>query len=94
MFFGGIHTSSKCQKVLNSKPRKDILFKNKVYFISFSQEHFSSKFTNNLNQVLFQTAYANISDIDSKGSQKFFILFDSGAQRLYITESLKLNVNF
>ena len=52
-----------------------------------------TNFTNNLNQVLLQTAYASISDTDLKNSQKSFILFDSGAQRSYITESLKSQLN-
>ena len=46
-----------------------------------------------MNQVLLQTAYASISDTDLKNSQKSFILFDSGAQRSYITESLKSQLN-
>ena len=52
-----------------------------------------TNFTNNLNQVLLQTAYASISDTDLKNSQKLFILFDSGAQRSYITEILKSQLN-
>ena len=45
IFCGGTHTSSKCRKVSNPKARKDILFKNKVSFICFSQGHFSSRCT-------------------------------------------------
>ena len=52
-----------------------------------------TNFTNNLNRVLLQIAYASISDTDLKNSQKLFILFDSGAQRSYIPESLKSKLN-
>ena len=52
-----------------------------------------TNFTNNLNQVLLQSTYASISDTDLKNSRKSFILFDSGAQRSYITESLKSKLN-
>ena len=45
IFCCGAHTSSKCQTVLNTKARKDTLFKNKVCFIYFTQVYFSSMCT-------------------------------------------------
>ena len=45
VFCNGNHASSKCRKVSNPKARKEILFKNKVCFICFSSEHYSSQCT-------------------------------------------------
>ena len=40
-----------------------------------------------------QTAEANILNLNQKNTVKSFILFDSGAQRTYITKELKQKLN-
>ena len=45
---------------------------------------------NSLNNILFKTAEANILNLDQHNTAKSVILFDSGAQRTYITKELNL----
>ena len=42
---------------------------------------------------MLQTAEANILNLNQKNTVKSFILFDSGAQRTYITKELKQKLN-
>ena len=44
---------------------------------------------NSSNNILLQTAEANILNLNQKSIAKSFILFDSGTQRTYITKELK-----
>ena len=45
---------------------------------------------NSLNNILFETAEANVLNLDQHNTAKSVILFDSGAQRTYITKELNL----
>ena len=42
---------------------------------------------------MLQTANAEVINLDNRNSEKYNILFDSGAQRTYITKSLKDKLN-
>ena len=44
---------------------------------------------NSSNNILLQTAEANILNLNQKNTAKSFILFDSGVQHTYITKELK-----
>ena len=51
-------------------------------------------FANNLHDILLQTACADIVSIENGCSKKVHILFDSGAQRSYITKELQKKLEF
>ena len=51
----------------------------------------TTTFANNVNNILLQTACADIVSIENGCSKKVHILFDSGAQRSYITKELYFN---
>ena len=53
----------------------------------------SNNFSSNKNNVLLQTAEANVLNLYQNNTAKSFILFDSGAQRTYITKELKEKLN-
>ena len=48
---------------------------------------------NSYKNIFLQTANAEVIDLDNRNSEKCNILFDSGAQRTYITKSLKDKLN-
>ena len=49
----------------------------------------TTTFANNVNNVLLQTVCAHIVSIENGCSKKVHILFDSSAQRSYITKELQ-----
>ena len=53
----------------------------------------TTTFANNVNNILLQTACADIVSIENGCSKKVHILFDSGAQRSYITKELQKRLN-
>ena len=53
----------------------------------------TTTFANNVNNILLQTACADIVSIENGCSKKVHILFDSGAQRSYITKELQKSLN-
>ena len=53
----------------------------------------TTTFANNVNYILFQTACADIVSIENGCSKKVHILFDSGAERSYITKELQKSLN-
>ena len=58
------------------------------------QVNTASNFSGNAsNNVLLQTAEANVLNLYQNNTAKSFILFDSGAQRTYITKELKEKLN-
>ena len=48
---------------------------------------------NSYKNILLQTANAEVINLDNRNREKCNILFDSGAQRTYITKSLKDKLN-
>ena len=48
---------------------------------------------NSYKNILLQSANAEVINLDKRNSEKCNILFDSGAQRTYITKSLKDKLN-
>ena len=48
---------------------------------------------NSYKNILLQTANAEVINLDKRNSEKCNILFDSSAQRTYITKSLKDKLN-
>ena len=48
---------------------------------------------NSSNNILLHTAEANILNLNQKNTARSFILFDSFAQRIYITKELKQKLN-
>ena len=54
----------------------------------------TATFANNVNNILLHTACADTVSIDNGGSKKVHILFDSGAQRSYITKKLQKKAEF
>ena len=49
---------------------------------------------NSYKNILLQIANAEVVNLDNRNIEKCNILFDSGAQRTYITKSLKAKLNF
>ena len=48
---------------------------------------------NSYKSILLQTANADVVNLDQRNSEKSNVLFDGGAQRTYITKSLKDKLN-
>ena len=100
------HIASKCTSNYSCKKCKD--FKNDHQNCNRSQNSEDSQnqnphqndkqtittFANNLHDILLQTACADIVSIENGCSKKVHILFDSGAQRSYITKELQKKLEF
>ena len=70
------------------------LFQNKQVPVVGQQVKTASNYSgNSSNNILLQTAEANILNLNQKNTAKSFISFDSGAQRTYITKELKEELN-
>ena len=48
-----------------------------------------NNFSSNQNNVLLQTAFVEVSDLELKNKQFASALFDSGSQRIYISSDLR-----
>ena len=69
-------------------------FQNEQVPVAGQQVNTASTYSGNAsNNILLQTAKANILNLNQNNTAKSFILFDSGAQRTYITEELKAKLN-
>ena len=55
--------------------------------------NFVSNTTNNVNNVLLQTAKATATDLNDLSFANIRIMFDSGSQRVYVNEHLKQILN-
>ena len=78
-----------------TNPANPSLFENEQVPVAGQQVNTASDYSGNLsNNILLQTAEANIINLNQNNTGKCFIMFDSGAQRTYVTKELTEKSSF